>query len=150
MNPTDFSIGAIYMYDPNCFIEDEYEPPHKCYPVRFSKYDFDIIEDHCFSPIPLTPEILKYNGFKEEGGTNLSYDYHLTENGFDIFVNLKPIPDKTAKIVVYNDDNKKYVEITNLERYTSNKDYLYFHDLHNAVLMAGINYLFKMEGLRED
>ena len=148
--PLVLTIGAIVMYDTNYFIEDEYEPHKEPYPVRITAEDFDIVDDwDCFYGIPLTPEILEYNNFKKDGYTNLSYDYILREKDFEVFVNLKPTPDKHAQIIVYNLDkeNKKRIEITDEGLKIQNKEYFCLHDLHNAVKMAGIKHEFTIQGL---
>lgn len=63
---TDLMIGDWVMYNPNVFIEDEYEPPKPCYTTQIlSGEDIDTAIERCYSPIPLTAEILEKNGFED-------------------------------------------------------------------------------------
>lgn len=65
MKPDEIMIGDWVMYDPNVFIEDEYEPNHPAYPVQIpSGEDIDLAIEGCYAPIPINEEILKKNGFE--------------------------------------------------------------------------------------
>ena len=60
-------IGDWVMYNPNVFIEDEYEPAKESYPIQItSGEDIDLAIEDCYSSIPITKEILEKNGFVEE------------------------------------------------------------------------------------
>ena len=65
MDIKELMIGDWVYYNPNVFIEDEYEPTK---PIKITKItsgeDIDLAIEGCYSPIPLTPEILEKNGFK--------------------------------------------------------------------------------------
>ena len=64
MKPEELSIGDWVMYNPNVFIEDEYEPTKECFPTKINNgEDIDLAIESCYIPIPLTPEILEKNGF---------------------------------------------------------------------------------------
>lgn len=67
MRADELQIGDFIMYNPNVFIEDEYEPSHKCYPSQIKNgEDIDLACEGCYEPIQLTEEILKKNGFEED------------------------------------------------------------------------------------
>lgn len=77
LKPTDLMIGDWVMYNPNVFIEDEYEPTKECYPTQIQNgEDIDLAIERCYSPIPLTPEILEKNGFTNDGYAILELDTH--------------------------------------------------------------------------
>ena len=60
----DLMIGDWVMYDPNVFIEDEYEPHKEPYPSQIqSAEEIADAVNECYSPLPLTAEILEKNGF---------------------------------------------------------------------------------------
>lgn len=62
---TELMIGDLVMYNPNVFIDDEYEPTHECYVYSIrSGEDIDFSIEGCYYPIPLTAEILEKNGFE--------------------------------------------------------------------------------------
>lgn len=62
----ELMVGDWVMYDPNVFIEDEYEPTHKMYPAKIeSGEDIDCAINDCYSPIKLTSEILEKIGFRK-------------------------------------------------------------------------------------
>ena len=67
MKSEELMIGDWVMYNPNVFIEDEYEPTKECFPTKInSGEDIDLAIEGCYIPIPLTPEILEKNGFSGE------------------------------------------------------------------------------------
>lgn len=64
MEAKELMIGDWVLYDPNVFIEDEYEPYKELYPTKIENgEEIDLAIEHCYSPIPLTKEILEKNGF---------------------------------------------------------------------------------------
>lgn len=64
MKAKELQIGDWVICNPNVFIEDEYEPMHKCYSMQInSGEDIDTACEDCYEPIPLTAEILEKNGF---------------------------------------------------------------------------------------
>lgn len=64
LTPQELMIGDWVLYDPNVFIEDEYEPTH---PLEYLKIEnseqIDCAIEHCYYAIPLTEELLKKIGF---------------------------------------------------------------------------------------
>lgn len=64
MKANELMIGDWVLYNPNVFIEDEYELPKDPYPTKIScGEDIDLAFEDCYSPIPITSEILEKNGF---------------------------------------------------------------------------------------
>ena len=62
----DLMIGDWVLYNPNVFIEDEYELTKDTYPTKIScGEDIDLAFEDCYSTIPITPEILEKNGFQQ-------------------------------------------------------------------------------------
>jgi len=60
----DLRVGDWVYYDPNVFIEDEYEPTKDVEIVQIRNGDdIGIAIEECYTPIPLTKEILEKNGF---------------------------------------------------------------------------------------
>ena len=65
INIRDLRVGDWVYYDPNVFIEDEYEPPKEIEISQIkSGEDIDLIIEDCYAPIPITKEILEKNGIK--------------------------------------------------------------------------------------
>lgn len=73
----ELMIDDWVMYNPNVFIEDEYESVKEWFPVRInSGEDIDLAIEGCYTPIPLTTDILEKNGFRKElddDGVHFSY-----------------------------------------------------------------------------
>ena len=60
-------VGNWVYYDPNVFIEDEYEPTKDVEIVKIQNSDdIGLAIDECYSPIPLTKEILEKNRWKKQ------------------------------------------------------------------------------------
>ena len=56
----EIMVGDWVMYNPNVFIEDEYEPTKEWFPTQInSGEDIDLAIEGCYTPIPLTTDILK-------------------------------------------------------------------------------------------
>lgn len=118
MNSNELMIGDLVMYNPNVFIEDEYEHTHECYVERISSgEDIDLAIDGCFYPIPLTPEILEKNGFDIHETLG---EWHPSVDGFR-FIN--KYSDEPLEI----DACGLYVEIR------------YVHQLQHALRLCGLN-----------
>lgn len=65
MKATELMIGDWVFYNPNVFIEDEYEPTKEWRITQISNgEDINLAVEECYKPIPLTPEILEKNGFR--------------------------------------------------------------------------------------
>lgn len=63
MKATELMMGDWVMYNPNVFIEDEYESFKEWEKIRIqSGEDINLADENCYEPIPLTPEILEKNG----------------------------------------------------------------------------------------
>ena len=60
----ELMIGDWVMYNPNVFIDDEYETAKEWFPTQInSGEDIDLAIEGCYDSIPLTPEILEKNGW---------------------------------------------------------------------------------------
>lgn len=60
----ELMIGDLVMYNPNVFIEDEYEPYQEWYPMKITSGEgIELAIEDCYDSIPLTTEILEKNGF---------------------------------------------------------------------------------------
>lgn len=80
MKENELMVGDWVMYNPNVFIEDEYETTKEWYPTRISNgVDIDLAIEGCYTPIPLTTEILEANGFELR-----DEHYILSEDYYDI------------------------------------------------------------------
>ena len=77
----DIMIGDWVMYDPNVFIEDEYEPTKQRYPIRIGcGEDIDLAIEGCYDAISIDTDVLKDNGFKKElDKDGVHFRYILTE-----------------------------------------------------------------------
>ena len=62
MDINELMVGDWVMYNPNVFIEDEYEPAKSWYATTIANgADIDLAEEGCYEPIPLTEEFLDKN-----------------------------------------------------------------------------------------
>lgn len=93
MKANELMIGDWVLYNPNVFIEDEYELPKDCYPTKIGcGEDIDLAIEDCYSPIPLTPEILEKNGFVENKYGEMILDEELGTS--EIYLVLEPTYDE--------------------------------------------------------
>jgi len=73
----EIMIGDWVMYNPNVFIEDEYETAKEWFPTRINNgEDIDLAIEGCYAPIPITMQILEKNGFKkglDDDGVHFRY-----------------------------------------------------------------------------
>lgn len=86
MKANELMIGDWVMYNGNIFIDDEYEPSVPIEPIQIaSGEDIDLAIEGCYTPIPLTAEILEKNGWDKssDGGwhtlttkDNIYLEYH--------------------------------------------------------------------------
>lgn len=68
LKPSELRIGNWVMYDPNVFIDDPYVTPKPHYPVKIEDGEaIDLAIEGCYTPIPITEEILKAAGAVERG-----------------------------------------------------------------------------------
>ena len=124
MNATELQIGDWVMYNPNVFIEDEYETTKECYPTKIENgNDIDLAEKGCYTPIPLTSEILELNGW-EYGDWGNEYEndecYFTNETiGFDLHIN-----------------DKEEFEIRSVD--AVNITLKFVHELQHALRLCGI------------
>jgi len=80
MKETDLMIGDWVMYNPNVFIDDEYESTKEWFPTQISSgEDIDLAIEGCYDSIPLTPEILEKNGFTKELENGSHYRFTLID-----------------------------------------------------------------------
>lgn len=57
LKPSDLMVGDIVFYNPNVFVEDEYEPVKEWEIVEIENgEDIDLAEEGCFFPIPMASE----------------------------------------------------------------------------------------------
>lgn len=71
MDTKELMVGDWVMYNPNIFIEDEYEPTKSWYATTITNgADIDLAEEGCYEPILLTEEFFEKNNIKK-----VDYDY---------------------------------------------------------------------------
>ena len=92
----------------------------------------ELVHQSEIQPIPLTPEILEKNGFKN-GKLNVSPQYYLEDNGVFIGVTLKDIPDKHKGIDIAKGRLFFQLDVSRME------EPLYIHQLQHALKLCGIN-----------
>lgn len=152
----ELMIGDWVMYNPNVFNEDEYEPTKECFPIQIKSVksgdDIDLVIEDCYSPIPLTPEILEKNGFAEEvreGDPTFPYsafildgdDYHIEITWYDSHDRYEPntgqflggVPEVWV-LEVYRKGGNVDIE--------GNK--IYVHDLQHALKLCKIDKEIKL------
>lgn len=134
MEAKDLQIGDWVMYNPNAFIEDEYEPTKEWFPTQInSGEDIDLAIENCYASIPLTPEILEKNGF-ENISKELYMYYSSAADGY-IKVRLYDLLDGEWGLSIDNYDkfNDSHV------RYTFDRCFLKVHKLQHALKLCGID-----------
>ena len=114
----ELMLGDWVMYNPNVFIEDEYEPAKDSYPTKIeSGEDIDLAIQGCYKPSPLTIEILEKNGFKKELDDDwIHYCYTLINDGTRFSL--------------------KYV--LSVFQWLGPLDFKYVHELQHALKLCGI------------
>ena len=142
MKANELMIGDWVMYNPNVFIEDEYEPHKDCESVQIkSGEDIDLAIEGCFAPIPLTEEILRANGFVDENATNgLSFRWYVLQTNQEY----GDVWGRTNQTIVvawreYNSDvyvNRPYG--TSTQQKISVADIRYVHELQRALRCCGL------------
>lgn len=64
LSAKELMLGDWVYYDPNVFIEDEYETTKEVQTTQIlNGEDIDIAIDECYYPVSLTDDILEKNGF---------------------------------------------------------------------------------------
>jgi hypothetical protein len=127
MDINELMVGDWVMYNPNVFIEDEYEPAKSWYATTIANgADIDLAEEGCYEPILLTEEFFEKNGIKK-------VDY---VDGFKMFES----EDKRIRIMDLTNSGDGYwnVHIDN-EYYETigSCDVKYVHQLQNQLRICG-------------
>ena len=123
MKPENLMIGDWVLYNPNVFIEDEYESPKDCYPTKIScGEDIDVAIEDCYSPILLTAEILEKNGFVKNEYGEMILEEELGTS--EIYIVLEPTYDED-----YYWWGVNYVLITKIKS---------VHELQHVLRLVGI------------
>ena len=121
-------IGDYVIFDPNVFNnnEDEYEPTKEPYPCKIeSGEQIDKAVNGCYSPIPLTAEILEKNGLKNYEEYP---EYKIKTNEYEIWV----ILDEPQNCVHVEKFDKSIPTI-----YHSKISFV--HDLQHALRLCGVD-----------
>lgn len=125
----EIMIGDWVMYNPNVFIEDEYEPSKEWFPTQInSGEDIDLAIEGCYTPIPLTPEILEKNGFTEIKGACPTFKIDIY--GYLIKVTFPKENKETNK-------GNPFLVIDSRPSYYSS-ECLYVHELQHVLKLLGI------------
>lgn len=133
LTATDLMVGDWVMYNPNVFIEDEYEPPKKPYPERIETgEEIDCAIEECYFPIPLTVDILLKNGWIEESEGVFTY-FKSAADGF-IKIRLEDRDDGEWRLLVVNYDKFNDSDIF----FSIDKSFLKVHQLQHAMKLCGI------------
>lgn len=130
MKASELMIGDWVDYDPNVFNDDEYQPrlPSKRIQVARGE-DIDLAEENCYSPIPLTEDILKANGWEKNDPNWLSVlrmSYKKDNHRFTLSCYIEK-----GKWTVYIHD----AGITELNRFHPS----YVHELQHALRLCGLS-----------
>lgn len=114
----EIMIGDWVMYNPNVFIEDEYESAKEWFPTRINNgEDIDLAIEGCYAPIPITMQILEKNGFKKElDDDGVHFRYTLITDGISFSL--------------------KYV--LSVFEWLGPLDFKYVHELQHVLRLCGI------------
>ena len=113
----ELMIGDWVMYNPNVFIDDEYETTKEWFPTQISSgEDIDLAIEGCYDSIPLTTEILEKNGFVENNVNGCFSLYTLIYDGISFSL--------------------KYVR--SVFQWLGPLDFKYVHELQHALKLCGI------------
>lgn len=127
----DLMIGDWVLYNPNVFIEDEYELPKDPYPTKIScGEDIDLAFEDCYSPIPITAQILEKNGFVKSYGVSDTPPYDKDEEG-NMYYSFKG---EHKFWGWWQPDNTYYVPANAMGDIVIK----YLHELQHALRLAGI------------
>lgn len=114
----ELMIGDWVMYNPNVFIDDEYETTKEWFPTQInSGEDIDLAIEGCYDSIPLTTEILEKNGFtKELDADGIHYRFTL-------------IDEHIRFSILY---------VRSVFQWLGPLDFKYIHELQHALKLSGI------------
>jgi len=150
MKANELMIGDWVIYNPNVFIEDEYELPKDSYPTKIScGEDIDLAFEDCYSPIPITSEILEKNGFKNPTLNDSKLTNYVFKASFE---HKSPLPNVEILRVNYYDGVEWDFYALLGERKSSDcgeqYEYViiikYVHELQHALKLAGIDKEIKL------
>ena len=117
MKENELMIGDWVMYNPNVFIDDEYETTKEWFPTQISSgEDIELAIEGCYDSIPLTTEILEKNGFVESNVNGCFSLYTLIYDGISFSL--------------------KYVR--SVFQWLGPLDFKYVHELQHALKLCGI------------
>lgn len=125
MEEKDLMIGDWVMYNPNVFIEDEYETAKEWFPTQIiSGEDIDLAIEGCYDSIPLTTEILEKNGLEKDNHGQLYGEYFDEDINQDLEIT---VDNKTGEVWwSYNWDEYRIIRLR------------YVHQLQHALRLCGI------------
>lgn len=122
-------IDDWVMYNPNVFIEDEYEPYQEWYPMKITSGEgIELAIEGCYAPIPLTTDILEKNGFTEIKGACPTFKIDIY--GYLIKVTFPKENKETNK-------GNPFLVIDSRPSYYSS-ECLYVHELQHVLKLLGI------------
>lgn len=111
-------IDDWVMYNPNVFIEDEYEPYQEWYPMKITSGEgIELAFEDCYAPIPLTTDILEKNGFTKD----------LDADGIHYWFTL--IDEHIRFSILY---------VRSVFQWLGPIDFKYVHELQHALKLCGI------------
>ena len=114
----ELMIGDWVMYNPNVFIDDEYETAKEWFPTKInSGEDIDLAIEGCYDSIPLTTEILEKNGFTKD------LDVDGTHYRFTL------IDEHIRFTILY---------VRSVFQWLGPLDFKYVHELQHALRLCGI------------
>lgn len=135
MKASELMIGDWVMYNPNVFIEDEYEPHKDCESVQIkSGEDIDLAIEGCFAPIPLTEEILKVNGFKFSAETGVIRYVYLTPDD-SVFVEPMKVESRLGKTWFWFENGRRDLDVIRPKCFIP---LVYVHELQRALRCCGL------------
>lgn len=125
MKPEDLMIGNWVKYNPNVFVDDEYETPKPIFYHRIMNgEDIDLAIEDCYIPIKITETILIMLGFKRERNDFIGVNNRVT---------------LTCDSPM-NSDNTWYVHVDNVDYDTIKRcELTYLHELQNELHQCGID-----------
>jgi hypothetical protein len=150
LKENDLMVGNIVNFNPNLFIDNEYEPPKPIEQITIKDGEYiEWASGDCFSPIPCTPEFFEKNGFERkevpdsEYGEEMFFFEEWTDNGYcSITITWRDSFDNC----VYGENHEQWDERWTINAtcgtrtYNSdNEDVIYVHELQQICHILGIN-----------